>query len=66
MAVNFPNNNFLAQADPTFTVACSGCPQGCNIDPYGDGKGRMKYRCSDPCSACTKTETLTNAPAPTN
>ncbi|MCW4469986.1 hypothetical protein OGH69_13490 [Flavobacterium sp. MFBS3-15] len=65
MAISKPSNNFLAPADPTFSVACSGCPQGCNIEPYG-GNGRLKYRCADPCSTCTKTETLTNAPTPTN
>jgi len=56
---------FLAPATPTFSVSCNGCTTGCHIQPFG-GNGSMAYFCSNPCEECSKSETLTNAPVPTN
>ena len=51
---------FLSTTKPSLTISCSGCYEGCHIATKNNKKG-FEYLCSDPCSTCSKTETLTNA-----
>lgn len=54
--INRVNGNFLLrEGELKTTVTCKGCTQGCRPECGKDDKG---WKCSDPCSTCEKTETI--------